>query len=612
MSARMFPATAGPLSSGRASPAALAALCLAGAAALALPASPAREGPHRSPADLVLLPGGRRALTANATADSVSLVDLAAGKVLAEVPCGSRPAAVACSPDGRQAAVGNTGSGTITLLLIDDEALKPAATVPVGPQPRGLAFAGGQTLYAAVAGADEVAAVDLASRKVARRWAAPREPCSLALSPDGRHLAAAAARSGDVYLWETRTGGLVWKRPIEDAFNLRGLAFTPDGRSLVCTHAVKRDFPVSRANIEQGWVIDSRLTRLPLAADAVPPLEQVALDTRGRAVGDPHGLAFDPAGRTLAVTAGGTHEVLLFAAPSLPWSGADPGDFIAPGLLQDAGRFRRVGLGGRPLGLAFLPGGGRVAVANYLLDAVQVVDVRRGTVEKTIPLGGPSQPSPARRGEAFFFDAGRSHDQWFSCATCHAEGHTCGRTFDTLNDDSYGNPKLTPSLRGVSRTGPWTWHGWQKDLGAAVVKSTTETMFGPAPAPDEVAAVVAFLATLEHPPNPHRQAGGRLSPAAERGAALFSGKARCDRCHAEPEYTSERTFNVKLEPDGSPFPRWNPPSLRGLWERGPYLHDGRAATLIDLLCGPHSSEKLGGKPLTPAERDDLIAFLLSL
>jgi cytochrome c peroxidase len=69
---------------------------------------------------------------------------------------------------------------------------------------------------------------------------------------------------------------------------------------------------------------------------------------------------------------------------------------------------------------------------------------------------------------------------------------------------------------------------------------------------------------------------------------------------------------VKLEADGSPYLRWNPPSLRGLWDRGPYLHDGRAATLDDLLRGPHAPEKLGGEALTPAERDDLIAFLRSL
>jgi cytochrome c peroxidase len=569
---------------------------------------PAPRQPHRGPIDVALVPGGRLAVTANHTVDSVSLVDLAAGKVLAEAPCGRKPSAVACSPDGGLVAVSNLWSDTVSLYKIDGETLKPASTLVVGPQPRGLAFAADGALYAAVGGADEVLAIDPGAGKVLHRWAAPREPWSLALSADGRLLAAASGRSGDVRLWETRSRKLLWERRIEDAFNLRGLAFTPDGAALVCAHVVRRDFPVSRANIEQGWVIDSRLTRLPVKADAEPPLEQAALDTRGKAVGDPHGVAFDPTGRTLAVTAGGTHELLLLAAGSLPWNGGDPGDFIDPDLLKAPAKLRRLPLGGRPLALAFIPRTTQAVVANYLLDAVQVVDVRRGEVVKTIPLGGPAEASLARRGEALFYDAGRSHNQWFSCHTCHTDGHTCGRNFDTLNDDSYGNAKLTPSLRRVTHTGPWTWHGWQKDLGAAVVKSYTETMFGPRPTPEEVKAVVAFLGTLEHPTSPHSGS----SAAAERGAALFAGKAGCYHCHKGPEYTSESTYSVKLEPDGSPYRRWNPPSLRGLWDRGPYLHDGRARTLEELLHGPHAPEKLDGEALTPAERDDLIAFLRSL
>jgi hypothetical protein len=67
-----------------------------------------------------------------------------------------------------------------------------------------------------------------------------------------------------------------------------------------------------------------------------------------------------------------------------------------------------------------------------------------------------------------------------------------------------------------------------------------------------------------------------------------------------------------LEPDGSPYRLWNPPSLLGLWDRGPYLHDGRAATLDDLLRQHHVPEKLGGQELSPTERADLIDFLKSL
>lgn len=567
---------------------------------------------HRSPVDVALLRGGRLALTANRTADSLSLVDLLDGKVLDERPCGRKPAAVACSPDGRHAAVSNLWSGSLSLFDIDGTTLKPVGVLPVGIQPRGLVFAASGHLYAALAGDDEVVAIDWTTRKVRQRWPAPRDPRHLALSPDGRLLAAASNRSAQVRLWEVAGGKLIWTRKIEDAFNLRGLAFSPDGRAVICAHAIKRTFPVSRENIDKGWVTDSRLTRLPVDPKAIPPLEQIALDRHGQAVGDPHGVAFDPSGRYLCVTAGGTHEMLVFEASVLPWTGADPGDFLHESLSKNDGKLRRLPLEGRPLAMTFLPSTSLAVVANYLCDALQIVDVRAGRVARTIALGGPECPSPARQGEALFYDARRSHNQWFSCHTCHVDGHTCGLAFDTLNDDSYGNPKLTPSLHGVARTGPWTWHGWQQDLGAAVEKSYTQTMFGPQPTPAEVRAVVAFLGTLEHPPNPHRLTDNELTPGAKRGQVLFEGAARCARCHDGPEYTSEQVFDVKLEPDGSPYRRWNPPSLLGAWQRGPYLHDGRAATLDDLLQGPHAPEKLGGQALTPPQRRDLIAFLQSL
>jgi YVTN family beta-propeller protein len=559
---------------------------------------------NRSPIDIALLPGGR-VLTANHTADSVSLVDLENGKVLADVSCGRKPSAISCSRDGTRAVVCNLWSGTVTLIGVRRSSLDPLGGIAVGPLPRGSAFSpDGDTVYVTVA--NEVVQCDWKTKKIVRRLPAPREPQDARLSPDGRWLVVAGSRSGIVTCWETQSGNLHWQRKIEDAFNLRGLPFTPDGKAVVCAHAVRREFPVSKENIEQGWVIDSRLTRLPLDPKAQPPLEQVALDTRGKAVGDPHGVAFTADGRRLAVAAAGTHELLLLDVDHVPWTGGDPGDLIDPALRDGEHAMRRVPLGGRPTTVVLLEGA-RLAVSNYLLDAVQVVDADAGRVVRTVPLGSPGKPSPARQGEALFYDATRSHNQWFSCHTCHAAGHTCGLTFDTLNDDSYGNPKLTPTLRNVTKTGPWTWHGWQKDLAAGVKKSITETMFGPPPTGEEVKAIVAFLGTLDHPPNPTE-----ATEATKRGEALFRGKANCIRCHKGEQYTSEGVYDVGLESDGSPYRLWNPPSLRGLWDRGPYLHDGRAKSLDELLQTHHQPEKLGGKALTEREQRELVAFLRSL
>src|SRR5262249_43648859 len=126
--------------------------CLAFACAAVRPSPVAPVAPaerHRSPADVTILPDGRRALTANHTADSVSLVDRDAGKVLAEVACGRRPVAVARSADGRTAAVVNHWSDSITLFDVTDAGLKPAGEVAVGRLPQAVVFApDGRRLFA--------------------------------------------------------------------------------------------------------------------------------------------------------------------------------------------------------------------------------------------------------------------------------------------------------------------------------------------------------------------------------------------------------------------------------------------------------------------------------
>lgn len=567
---------------------------------------------HRSPMDIVVLPGGRCALTANHTADTVSLVDLTAGKVLVELPCGRKPAGLACSRDGSRAAVSNLWSGTLTLLEVRGTSLRVAGEIAVGAQPRGLLFApDGDSLYVALAGAAEVVHVEWRSRKVVRRWPAPVEPRRLALSRDGLALAAAGGRSAQVRCWDTRDGKVRWERTFADAFNLHGLTFSPDDKQLVTTQVKDRLHPFTKSNIENGWALDNRLGRLKVVPDRDADCEQIALDLRGRAVGDPCAPTFNADGSVLAIAAAGTHELVLFKPAALPWAGGEPQDFLDSVLELGAGTFRRVPLGGRPLAVQFTANG-EALVANYLLDALQIVDVKSAKLARTIPLGGPAKPGPARQGEAIFYDARRSHHQWFSCHTCHPDGHTSGRRFDTLNDDSFGNPKLTPSLRGVTRTGPWTWHGWQEDLGQAIEKSLTDTLSGAKPTAEDVKAVHAFLETIDHPPNPHVGKDGSLTEAAARGKVVFFGKARCDRCHRGPEYTSSKNYDVKIEPDGSPFDAWNPPSLRSVYDRGPFLHDGRADTLEEVLRLPHSPEKLGGAALTPDERRDLVAFLKSL
>src|SRR5205085_8482149 len=135
---------------------------------------------------------------------------------------------------------------------------------------------------------------------------------------------------------------------------------------------------------------------------------------------DAHGVAVSRDGQYLAVSCGGSHEVMLFRTgpKPLPWRSNGSRDVIPPELLRNDGRFRRVTLGGRPTELAFAPDGKTLYVANYLGDSVQVVDAEEARLVRTIPLGGPRTLSLARKGEILFHDAERSFNQWYSCNTC--------------------------------------------------------------------------------------------------------------------------------------------------------------------------------------------------
>jgi YVTN family beta-propeller protein len=564
---------------------------------LLLAAAPARDEKHRSPSDLSLSPDGKWALVANAGSDTLSLVDLDGGRVAAELPAGSRPHSVAWS--GATAVVTNLLSDDATVFSVAPPKLESLGTVAVGDEPRGVAISG-SLAYVAVSGEDAVVEIDLKTRAVTRRAAAGDEPWHLAVAGD--RLAVSCALSQDVRVFNPATLELLFKAPMR-GHNLRRVALAPDGQWAYVPNIAERGLGTSRENIDRGWVVGNRLSRVPLREEG--PREAMSLDPRGKAVADVEGVAAGDDG-LIALAAGGTHELILLRLP-LPFVAfGGPGDHMDAALLKDATRFRRIPLGGRPVAAAFAPGG-RAVVANWLANALQIVDVEKGEVAKTIALGGPAEPSLVRRGEAVFYDGQRSFNQWFSCHTCHVDGHTNGSTFDTMNDGRYGNLKKTLSLRGVARTGPWTWHGWQTDLRASLVHSMKTTMQGPEPAPADVDALEAYLKTLDFAPPP-----GKKDAAAARGEALFKARA-CDACHVPPDYTTDDVFTVGLEERGDKYKGFNPPSLRGVSTRGPWLHDARARTLEDVLQKHHRPQTINGKPdFTPDELQDVIAFLRSL
>jgi cytochrome c len=185
---------------------------------------------------------------------------------------------------------------------------------------------------------------------------------------------------------------------------------------------------------------------------------------------------------------------------------------------------------------------------------------------------------------------------------------------DTLNDGTRNTFKTVLPLHNFTKTGPWTWHGWQTDPRAAMRKSLTETMLGPAPNGEDIDALLAYFAQLKPAPNPFRDAKGNISAAAQRGEKVFnSDKAGCVNCHSGPYFTDGEIHDVGLGSRGDAYRGFNTPSLINVFERVKLLHDGRASSLAEVLTKDHAPDKVTGNgALSDEELADLIEYLKTL
>jgi len=593
----------------------LVALVVIGTAAAAAPSS----GGYRTPVDVACLPDGLL-VTANAAAGSLTLIDPRAGAV-DEIAVGARPTAVAVAAPGTVVAAVRE-AGDVVLLAVEGGRLVERARIHPGFEPWHVTVsADGTRAYVPLSAAGRLAVIDVAAGRLEATIDVGRLPRFVAISPDGGTVAVACSDGAAIVLVDATTLAVRDRAPFK-GLNLGELAFAPDGRAVYFAWTYDGGSHPSPGNIRRGWVTGSRLGKLTFGADGAPALAGLTLDVSGKAVGDVLGVAVAPDGSAVFVSAGGTHELLRFATADLPWTQISGLEVMDPRLAADARRFSRCDVGGRPLGLAVDPRGERVWIANALTDEVQAVAIGRPGDGPAVVAALPVAPAGeidehaalVRRGEAIFHDARRSLDQWYSCHTCHFEGGASTVTFDTRNDGSVGTYKTVLPLWGVAATGPWTWHGWQTDLAQSLEKSLVESMQGPQPSADDVAALGAYLESLSPPPSPFRDRDGELAAAAARGRELFaSARAGCTACHDGAYLTSSETYDVGLGKSADRYPTYSPPSLRAVYRKTRLLHHGKARSLADVLTRYHGPEKVSGEaPLSAEEVADLVAYLETL
>jgi cytochrome c peroxidase len=363
------------------------------------------------------------------------------------------------------------------------------------------------------------------------------------------------------------------------------------------------------------------------------------LDEPDRGAGNPWGVAWSSDSSILVVAHAGTHELSIIDFPALlaglpkqaranfPTNTSTSVLKFVPhyedeelndGLPFLVGARERIRLPASDLGpRAVAVSGQTVYSANYFSDTLSAIDLTAQPRQAmSISLGAKKEMSAERRGDFYFHDAALCFQGWQSCSSCHpGDGRVDALNWD-LATEGPGHPKNTKSLLLAYETEPKVALGNKvlamADSPAAAVRVAIKSLLF-TNAPEEIAKDMdQYLKSLKPNSSPYLL-HGEFSPEANRGAAIFS-QAGCARCHAPGVYTDRRSHDVGTRTRFDQAPQFRTPTLIEAWRTAPYLHNGAAATMRDVLttCNPRNGQHGDVSNLSKREIDDLCAFVLSL
>ena len=579
---------------------------------LAAQALPAGEVPLRVEAKLRRPVGlasvGEWLFVANRESGTISTVDATAGTVVDETRIGERLSSLAATPDGRYLLASDAKANELILIRRDERALNAIQRVPVSAGPIDVTLSSdGVVCSVASRWAHRVTLVRLEETAAGRRMSVlatvdlPIAPRRQWIGRDDSLLVVADASSAELAMVDLRARKLVAVRTFE-GHNIGGLALDGNGRELLVSHQLLGTaVPATHSRVFWGTLMNNVLRSIPVSellpggeadpsADGKTGIGHWSLYPLGRpgnAAGDPGDVLVTAKAQTL-VCLSGVGELATRSAPRQP--------------------FNRIAVESRPTRVVLDAGGKFAYAANTFADSVSVVDLGNMQAVKTIRLGPPVELDHIARGERLFHDARLALDGWFSCHSCHTDGHTNHLVNDNISDGSFGASKQIPTLLGVGSTGPWAWSGLRTDLEQQVHASITQSMHGSdeGASVDNVTAIAAYMRSLQAPPSVARARGTLDAATIARGRRVFE-EHDCGTCHTTPSYTSTDAYDVDLR-DAVGNARFNPPSLLGLSQRRRFFHDGSAKSVREVLRTNHY--EIEG--LSEDDLDDLAEFLLSL
>lgn len=324
----------------------------------------------------------------------------------------------------------------------------------------------------------------------------------------------------------------------------------------------------------------------------------------------PRSAAHDPVTETVLVGCFGTDEVVVHTEHDAGLA------FTTP---------RRWKVGAGPVGVA-VDSERRTALVwsqfDRTLSTLDLKELGDGPVEKSKKLSYPKERQVAAKTTALPQVKGDEHRKPLSplaergrrlfhstedrritgdgraCASCHPDGRDDGLTWPTPK-----GPRQTPMLAGKldEMTAPFGWQGSAKTVPEHLAQ-TFKRLGGKGLEGEDLEALLAYLDEMDTP----NLAAMPDEKQVARGKALFDDVAvGCGTCHTKGGGSDGLNHQV----EGSPM--LETPSLRFVGGTGPYWHDGRYATLIELL--KDTKGKMGwGRELTDADLGAIAAYLQTL
>ena len=561
--------------------------------------------------------------------EQVAVYDRENGRVRRHIRVPKRPTGLALRPGGKHLLVtcGGPEGRLMDLELLPGDVRQ---SIPLGHTPTApVQGPKGEMAYVCNRFDDTVSVVDLAAGAETDTIPVPREPVAAAITAGGRmlfvanHLPAGAADSdyvsAVVSVIDVHEGRVVKNIPLPDgATDVRDICLSPDGKHAYVTHLLAR-YHLPTTQLERGWMNTNALTVIDVERQR--RLNTVLLDDVDLGAANPWGIACTADGRYLCVTHAGTNELSVIDRPALHrrlkraadgrqvTAFTDEAADVKNDLSFLADIRRRIRLRGTgPRALAIV--GHTAFTAEYFSGTLGAVDISADRPEaRSVALGPTKEMTTARRGEKLFHDATICYQQWQSCASCHPGGRTDGLNWDLLND-GMGNPKNTKSLLRSHATPPAMVTGVRSSAEVAVRAGLKYIEMADRPE-KEARAIDAYLKSLQPALSPRLTDGG-LNTRARRGKKIFR-EAECARCHSGQHFTDMKQYDVGTGSGDHADTKFDVPALVELWRTAPYLHDGSAATVREVLTEYNTNDEHGRtSDLTEEEIDALCEYLLSL